>query len=333
MPLWLTHFCMLLWSRYLLLNFCTCESGYGPLVLHLLFLLQIQQQLMQLETPPELRYDDDADTPSWPAQYTHSHSSKQAYTSRQYSSNGVNHHQHAADLRGQRWPRTPAGQQVRTRPNPASPAACATAGRPALIELPPAGSTATPLSPWPASAIGAGDAGSDLALHARTTSSNSEPDQYWRENLRSMLCPGSNTAKHSSSSQVLSGSSEELPQHGLESWHNASKSSCPAPVLSGSVRRPSSLGRWLSSGAGGWWRTLLSQQGSTAQTGLFKGLRVRVGLATGPITRGQAVEASPAYSMARGAQKAMCGWQSMLSRLPQLIQDAMCLILLACAAF
>jgi hypothetical protein len=288
-----------------------CESLVLPL-----FLPQIQQRLMQLETPPELRYHDDPEIPTWTAHRTHSHISKQAYTTQQCSSNEADHQQHPAHLHCHS---TPAGQQVSTRPSSPSPVYCqhpagyASTVKPALIRLPPAGSSAAQLPSWPATGIAAGDAGLDLAMHTRTKSCNSEPagaDRNWRENLRSILCPCSATSKHSGS-MVVSGASEDLAQHAP--WHTASKSSSPAaPVLSGSARRPSSLGRWLSSGAGGWWRALLSHSGSTGQPGLFKGLRVRVGLATGPITKGQAVETSPPYSMARGvrcaaaAGKAQC---------------------------
>lgn len=60
------------------------------------------------------------------------------------------------------------------------------------------------------------------------------------------------------------------------------------------------MSRWLSSSAGHWVRTVLTHNGHTGQPALFKGLRVRVGLATGTISKGQPVDATAAYSMARG---------------------------------
>lgn len=51
---------------------------------------------------------------------------------------------------------------------------------------------------------------------------------------------------------------------------------------------------------GQWWKQLLFQGGSSVGQQLFKGLRVRIGIASGSIRRGQDIETTLAYSKARG---------------------------------
>lgn len=148
----------------------------------------------------------------------------------------------------------------------------------------------------------AGDARVNMAMCQRSRSSNDlQGEQPWHNNVSALLCPWSPTARHSSSAAPSGASCTDPPQHSPESWDAPRKGNGSAHVLSSSARRPSSIGRWLSSSAAGsLWRALLSPQGNAGQPGLFKGLRVRVGLATGSISKGQAVETTMAYSMARG---------------------------------
>jgi hypothetical protein len=129
--------------------------------------------------------------------------------------------------------------------------------------------------------------------------SNSLLQQPWRSSLHALLCPWSVTLIGSSgTTQVVSVASGDLPQ-----LQTPSKCSGPAGTPSAAAfrRRPSNLSSWLSSSAAGGVLRALSPHGKAGQQqGLFKGLRVRVGLATGAIRRGEAVETTMAYSMARG---------------------------------
>jgi hypothetical protein len=263
---------------------------------------QVQQHLMQLVFPSELRYADDDDADGQTLLAAADASIKAGAASVQCNGSGSTQQQQHQLQQLRSWS-TPAVLPTHVNGRSTSPRfeGATVIELPECFEPSPSGRSVSPLSP----VIGSRSPSSDSCNGGSTNSSNSSSSKQRRQGILSSClracCAANTTVACSSDSSAAAcapaGVSTPLSSSG---WRNASYASSPDVVLSGS-RRPSSLGTGrLSSSAGGWLKSLVSQRGKPAQQGLFKGLRVRVGLATGHISRGQAVEATSAYSMARG---------------------------------
>jgi hypothetical protein len=258
---------------------------------------QIQHRLLQLEVSPVIQYDGDDAVSRTPSRAT-------------------------SPVNGDPLPHRPR--------SPMDLEAAASAGRSpsnAHSALPeqqyvsgstgidlPAGSHAS--TPGPASPSGPlqtiGDCNLGPAGFSESESGKQQTLRTPSTHLMSLLCPWGrfNAASAGSGSGSSQGAapSQTLPagQHarsaaalhvGVAEAMNGSAAVQQPPA---GMRRPSSLSRLFSSSAGHWVRTVLAHTGNAGQPALFKGLRVRVGLATGPISKGQPVDATAAYSMARG---------------------------------
>lgn len=214
-----------------------------------LLMLQVQHSLQQLDTPPELTYEDAGALTTGSQLQSNCNGS---HISSQPSSSNTNDQLSPSYLHSHRSGSAPQGLD-----------------------------------------------GTEAVIGPRH-SSDSPLQQPWRSSLHALLCAWSVTSSSSSSTQAVSLASGDLPQLQTPSKCSGSPAATPSSATA-FRRRPSNLSGWLSSSAAGGVLRALSPHGKAGQQpGLFKGLRVRVGLATGAIRRGEAVETTMAYSMARG---------------------------------